>query len=230
MKFNLICSDPAWSLSDPLSMSEVKRSADSQYSTMTIDDIKALRVPELVADDAMLALWVPSSLLQEGLDVMKAWGFRHTQTHIWNKIKKEPFKDLFHDIKKVIKSTDDKTEILNKTEDLFNNFDFNSILSFGMGRLFRQTHEIVLIGVKGKIYNHLKNKSQRSVHFAPNYKHSQKPESLQESLELMFPEFNGKMLEMFARRDRPGWVCLGNECPSTFGLDIRDCISKLIDS
>src|SRR3972149_1049467 len=89
MKFQVIVSDPPWSFKDKLTMSEVKRGAKSQYSTLTIKDIKALNVKE-VADPngAILALWVPSSLLQEGLDTMKSWGFKHKQTYIWVKTKK----------------------------------------------------------------------------------------------------------------------------------------------
>lgn len=222
MKFDMVIADPPWIFSDELKMSDVKRGAESQYSVMTIEDIKNLKVKDVVKDDALLALWVPSSLLQEGLDVMKCWGFRQTQTHIWVKVKNEPFSDLVKEFKKQIKEKDAK-EII---EVLFENFKWNGVLGFFMGRLFRQCHEVCLIGVRGKIYNKLQNKSQRSVHFAPNLKHSAKPEELQDMLDLMFPDCD-KKLEMFARRDRQGWYCAGIECPSTMGEDIRNSIEKL---
>ena len=60
----------------------------------------------------------------------------------------------------------------------------------------------------------------------PGLPHSQKPEDLQDSLELMFPERN--KLEIFARRHRPGWNCIGNEAPMTLGEDIRDSIDELL--
>jgi N6-adenosine-specific RNA methylase IME4 len=91
-----------------------------------------------------------------------------------------------------------------------------------MGRLFRQTHEICLIGTRGKIYKQLANKSQRSVGFAENLRHSAKPEDLQDSLEIMFPK--ARKLELFARRIRPDWTCLGNEID---GKDIRDALAAL---
>jgi N6-adenosine-specific RNA methylase IME4 len=98
------------------------------------------------------------------------------------------------------------------------------MLAFGMGRLFRQTHEICLIGTSdNKIYKRLKNKSQRSVSLAPNLRHSSKPENLQDSLDEMFP--SGNRLELFARRHRKDWVCLGNEICN--GEDIRDSLAKL---
>jgi N6-adenosine-specific RNA methylase IME4 len=40
----------------------------------------------------------------------------------------------------------------------------------------------------------------------------------------MFP--NTEKLEMFARRIRPGWTCIGNEVCN--GEDIRDSLAKFI--
>ena len=94
-----------------------------------------------------------------------------------------------------------------------------------MGRLFRNCHEICLIGINNNgVYKKLKNKSQRTVSFAPNFKHSKKPEKLQDSLELMFP--SGNYLELFARRERNNWTCLGNQIGEK--LDIRESIKKLL--
>jgi N6-adenosine-specific RNA methylase IME4 len=104
-------------------------------------------------------------------------------------------------------------------------FSVNSILAFGMGRLFRQTHEIALIGINNKkIYSLLENKSQRSVSLDLNLKHSKKPDHLQNSLELMFP--TAEKIEIFARREKEGWTCLGNEVCN--GEDIYDSIAKLL--
>src|SRR5690606_15124530 len=68
-------------------------------------------------------------------------------------------------------------------------------------------------------------KSQRSVHFGFNSKHSAKPEDLQDMLDKMFP--NGNKLEMFARRQRPGWWCIGNENLMTLNEDIAISLKKL---
>jgi N6-adenosine-specific RNA methylase IME4 len=201
MKFNIIVSDPPWSFSDQLKHNSVKRGSSSNYSTMTIEDIKNLNVKDISEDDAILVLWIPSSLLPQGLEVMKSWGFEFKQTHIWVKTKKEPLKNIFN---------------------------INSILAFGMGRLFRQTHEIALIGVRGKVYQYLENKSQRSVHLYPSLKHSKKPENMQNMLDIMFPFF-GKKLEMFARRDRKDWLCIGNESSLTKDEDIRNSIKRIIN-
>lgn len=216
MRYNILVADPPFSFSDKLSMSRVKRSADANYPTLDMKAIKELKVPDIVADDAVLALWVPSSMLQDGLDIMKLWGFRQTQTFVWVKIKKNPFAELI----KLFKKNNNILELLA-------DFDLNSILAFGMGRLFRQTHEICLIGVHGSVYEHVLNKAQRSVCLAENFKHSTKPELLQDRLNEMFPDKKLKRIELFARRDRKDYVCVGLECPSTMGEDIRDSIERL---
>jgi N6-adenosine-specific RNA methylase IME4 len=198
---------------------------------MTIGNIKELPVKEISdPTGAILALWVPSSLLQEGLDTMKAWGFKHKQTYIWVKNKKDPISLLRTHAVKFVKlalklksfSNKDYLDGLNAAFDMFN---MNNLLAFGMGRLFRQTHEICLIGTNNNgIYKLLKNKSQRSISFGENLKHSAKPEHLQDSLEIMFP--GTKMIELFARRSRAGWTCIGNEVCN--GEDIRDSLKKLL--
>lgn len=224
MKFDVIVADPAWSFRDSLKMSQVARGASSNYATMSISDIKRLAVKDICNPaGAVLCLWVPSSLLQEGLDTMKAWGFKHKQTYIWVKTKKDNStkKVFFKTARAIYKDLTNKVPVVT----VFNNFSLNlhAALAFGMGRLFRQTHEICLIGTSNnKIYEQLKNKSQRSVCFAENLKHSAKPEDLQDSLEIMFPQ--SRKLELFARRVRPDWTCLGNEID---GDDIRDALAKL---
>lgn len=234
MKFDVIVADCPWGFDDKLEMTPVKRGAEAQYDVLDIEAIKALKVVELAQPNAVLALWVPSSLLQEGLDTMAAWGFRQTQTHIWVKIKKSPFGSFCKDFLKVLKkaweyedfSVTDYSDYVRNALSGMDAWDLNEILAFGMGRLFRQTHEVCLLGVRGKIYDKLMNKSQRSVHFDINQKHSAKPEILQDRLEIMFP--NTAKLEMFARRDKNNWMCVGNECPSSINEDIRDSIDRLI--
>jgi len=52
---------------------------------MSLDAIKELQVSEVAAKNAHLYLWVPNALLPEGLEVMKAWGFRYVSNIIWAK-------------------------------------------------------------------------------------------------------------------------------------------------
>lgn len=223
-KARVLIIDVPWSFKDDLTMSNVKRGAKSNYkSVLKLEDVKKLPVKDVAdPDGAVLALWVPSSMLQDGLDVMKIWGFEMKQTFIWVKTKKNPLIKLMGRIKKLKKNFDLKSVL-----SLITDADMNEILDFNMGRLFRQTHEICLIGVNSKkIYKQLKNKSQRSVCFGSNEKHSAKPEDLHEALEKMFPDSEGRRLELFGRREKEGWVVLGNEIGEC--LDIRESLPKLI--
>jgi len=56
---------------------------------------------------------------------------------------------------------------------------------------------------------------------APMGRHSRKPEEIQDRIERLLP---GPYLEIFARRRRDGWACVGNELD---GLDIRESLMRL---
>src|SRR5271155_4324266 len=156
MKFNIIVCDCPWSTLDQLTMSATKRGAASNYATMSTDDLCALPVKDIAdTDGCVLALWVIGSMLEDGMRVMKSWGFQQKQIFVWCKTKKPK------SLTKILKST---LEVA-----LQNNVDDNIklakdkvislgdyVLQFGLGRLFRQTHEVCLIGVNNtKIYKHL---------------------------------------------------------------------------
>ena len=195
-KFGIVVADPPWSFNDKLKYPRdgVKRGADDIYPTLNMSAIKSLPVNELTQDNALLALWVPSAMLQFGMEVLDSWGFTYKQLWVWGKTsKKDPTR-----------------------------------LAFGMGRLARNCHEPCLVGIKGKYTKFLKNHSQRNLFMHPSLPHSKKPEGVQDSLELMFPQW--RKLELFARRQRPGWTCLGNESPQTVGQDIRFSCDNIIRS
>lgn len=230
MKFNLVVADCPWQASDKLSMSKIARGADANYDTMSTEDLCNLPVKNLAdPNGCVLCLWVLGSMLEDGMKVMKSWGFSQRQVYVWAKSKKQSslddiFKKDFISIAKKVKN-DPVSAIKDLSKITFKLGE--NILSFGMGRLFRSSHEICLIGINNTgIYKKLKNKSQRSVCFDENKGHSNKPEALQDSLDKMF---EGNKVELFARRQRPGWICKGNECPGSEGEDIKVSIQKLID-
>jgi N6-adenosine-specific RNA methylase IME4 len=237
-KFRVIDVDPPWDASDHLTMSTVKRGARSNYQTIPTPELMKLPVQDLAGDNAVLALWVPSMMLQDGLDVMKAWGFEQKQTHVWVKTKNDPLRHvrlaairmakwiLKEDLESLRETS--KAWLGSMLKPKYPKETLNDILTCKMGRLFRATHEICLLGTRGSVYSILKDRAQRSVHFGPvSTTHSEKPEDLQERLEVMFPKC--RKLEMFARRDRPGWTCVGLECPSTWGEDIQDSLQRLLN-
>ena len=52
------------------------RGAFSHYDLMSAEALRALPVGDLAAKDCMLFLWVPIPLREQGMDLIKAWGFR----------------------------------------------------------------------------------------------------------------------------------------------------------
>ena len=54
---------------------------------MSLDEIKGLSIPNICADDCVLFLWATSPKLIEGLEVLKAWGFKYVTCAVWDKQK-----------------------------------------------------------------------------------------------------------------------------------------------
>lgn len=74
--YRVILADPPWSF---LTRSDKgkDRSPDRHYTTMTIDQIKALPVRDLAAKDCVLFMWVIDTHAAMALDIIKAWGFTY---------------------------------------------------------------------------------------------------------------------------------------------------------
>ena len=96
-KYGIIYADPPWSYKDKRDKHpRMCGGAISHYNTMSIEQIKSLPIKELAADNCMLFLWVTFPNLQEGLDVIKAWGFKYkTLGFSWIKTNKNNGKPFF---------------------------------------------------------------------------------------------------------------------------------------
>jgi N6-adenosine-specific RNA methylase IME4 len=100
-----------------------------------------------------------------------------------------------------------------KTEIVWLKKSVNGSRWFGMGHILRAEHEICLVGTRGhpQVLNH----STRTT-FMTDFtglsaavgRHSEKPERFYTIIESLFA---GPYAELFARRQRPGWTCLGLE-------------------
>lgn len=83
-RYNIIYADPPWTYRDKCHSGE--RGAGYKYPLMSIEEIKALPVQNIAAPDCALFLWVTMPLLQEGLDTLRAWGFKYkTNAFTWIK-------------------------------------------------------------------------------------------------------------------------------------------------
>jgi N6-adenosine-specific RNA methylase IME4 len=88
--YRIVLADPPWQYESWRGKSKdtrKRRVVEDEYDTMPLDAIKALPVSEICAEDAVLLLWATLPLLQEGLDVLKAWGFQYrTAFLVWGKL------------------------------------------------------------------------------------------------------------------------------------------------
>lgn len=83
--FKTVLADPPWRFTNRTGKVAPEHRRLDRYDTMTLDDICALGVNDVAADNAHLYLWVPNALLPEGLRVMDAWGFRYVSNLVWAK-------------------------------------------------------------------------------------------------------------------------------------------------
>ncbi len=88
-RFKTIMADPPWRFQNATGKVAPEHRRLNRYGTMTLDEIKTLRVAEVAAATAHLYLWVPNALLPDGLAVMQAWGFRYKANVVWHKIRKD---------------------------------------------------------------------------------------------------------------------------------------------
>jgi len=86
-KYQIIYADPPWSYKDK--MSGHSFSLDHEYKTQSKQWISQLPVQEISENTCCLFLWVTCPLLDEGIEVLKAWGFKYkTVAFCWSKITK----------------------------------------------------------------------------------------------------------------------------------------------
>ena len=88
-RFAAVLCDPPWRFSNRTGKIAPEHRRLHRYSTMPLDEVKALPVAEISAPTAHLYLWVPTSLIPEGLAVMAAWNFQYKTSLIWHKIRKD---------------------------------------------------------------------------------------------------------------------------------------------
>lgn len=83
--FDLIMADPPWSFKTYSINGHTEKSAHGQYACMNLNDIKAMPVRELAAQDCILWLWATNPMLPHALEVMEAWGFEFKTAGHWSK-------------------------------------------------------------------------------------------------------------------------------------------------
>ena len=89
LRSRTVLADPPWQFTNRTGKVAPEHKRLNRYGTLQLDDIKAIPVGAACAEAAHLYLWVPNALLQEGLEVMSAWGFTYKTNLVWHKIRKD---------------------------------------------------------------------------------------------------------------------------------------------
>lgn len=79
--YRTICADPPWQYGN----TSTRGAAEDHYPTMTIEELCAIDVRSMAADESHLYLWTTNGFLREAFDVMSAWGFDYKTTLVWVK-------------------------------------------------------------------------------------------------------------------------------------------------
>lgn len=94
-RYRTIVADPPWPMKDTGPQTHAGtgcwRPADAgkstriPYRTMTLEEIAALPVADLAADDAHLYLWATNRFIEAAYATVRAWGFRPSTLLTWCK-------------------------------------------------------------------------------------------------------------------------------------------------
>ncbi len=196
MSYNVLHIDCPWSFRVWSKDTGNGRSAESHYPTLTLETLKALPMQSLMGDDCAVFLWATWPLLPEALEVGAAWGLEYkTCAFDWVKL------------------------------------TANGKPHFGMGYYTRANTEPCLLFTQGSpkridkgVPQLLVESAQLSLFpplVAQVQAHSVKPDETYRRIERLT---EGPYLDVFARRNRPGWDAIGNEID---GRDIRDVLEAV---
>jgi N6-adenosine-specific RNA methylase IME4 len=80
-RFGAIYADPPWLYDNQ----GTRAATENHYGGMTVDELCALPVRDLAADDAHLHLWTTNAFIFECPRIFEAWGFEFRSSFVWVK-------------------------------------------------------------------------------------------------------------------------------------------------
>ena len=183
MQYGALLIDPPWPFRVWSEDKGSGRSPTAHYPTMPIPALKALAVPDVMAANCAVFMWVTWPTLQDALELGKAWGLEYkTCAFCWAKTNK-------------------------RTVGSFAVLEDNASWHMGMGYWTRANTEPCLLFTKGKPKRKARNVRQLMV--SAIGRHSQKPDAIYGRIESLV---DGPYCELFARQKySPTWDVWGNE-------------------
>jgi N6-adenosine-specific RNA methylase IME4 len=178
--FRVILVDAPWDFKAN-SVSKPGRNPRRHYDVMSLEDIAALPVKQVAADDCLLWFWITGPFLARGahLPIFEAGGFEPSgMGFVW------------------VKLNPTAPQLIFTQQDV----------AMGPGMTTRKNAEFCLLGRRGSVPR--LDAGIHEVIISPRREHSRKPDETHERIERYC---DGPRLELFGRQSRPGWVVRGNE-------------------
>ena len=85
LSYDLIMCDPPWRFETWSLAGKKHKSPEGHYQTMTLEGIKALPVGHLAGGDCVLWLWGTHPMVDQQIEVGRAWGFAFVTSGVWVK-------------------------------------------------------------------------------------------------------------------------------------------------
>lgn len=183
-KFPIIYADPPWRFDVHSRETGLERTPDRHYPTMSVEEICALPVSQIVpADEALLFLWITVPLLDRMDDIFRAWGAIVCDDPEYGVIR-QPWSYVTHYIW-------DKERM-------------------GLGYWTRNQHEVLLLAKIGNVPAPLPPERQSSVHREIAGDHSAKPKHFAKLIQKHYPDV--PKIELFCRgMPSEGFDAWGNQ-------------------
>lgn len=195
MPFRSVVIDPPW---PERGGGKSKRGADRHYPVLPVREIAAaiyaarwpdganVWLPDVI-HGAHVWLWATVTHLPAALTLLAELGAEYRTHRVWVKAAELPL------------------------------FDCWTLQNGGLGQYGRGVHELLLLGTIGPFMRNPNVMKRKTVFTAPRTTHSTKPAEPYDYAErLAIVDRPGQLVELFARRDRAGWRCWGNERPGCF--------------
>ena len=92
--YRTVLADPPWRFENRSGKVAPEHLRLHRYRTMSMDEIAALPVADLVDVNAHLYLWIPNALMEDGFRIMRAWGFTYKAALQWLKVRADGQPDM----------------------------------------------------------------------------------------------------------------------------------------
>lgn len=83
-KYQIIVIDPPWKVKK-IQNKQRPNQVEMDYPMMSVEEIKAMPIPDLAEDNGYCFLWTTQKYLWESKDILESWGFKHLLTMVWEK-------------------------------------------------------------------------------------------------------------------------------------------------